>query len=200
MFWSFESPYYAESLKEVIIHITVNAAWYPDAQAPSLPKPEIPAEQEQGNPTHPVLFCESDRAAAGTARPAIFVVQPCLQPLFRPILRTAANKAKPFFPQIFRIQSGSGMHEKSAEPHGAHAVDLPQQFRLVQRAVPSPKRFPAVCRSRLTQPHFCFFVHISPLNEFHLYELLVERPFGRQKKNRNLRLHSSEFPIRPATA
>ena len=83
MFWSFESPYYAESLKEVIIHITVNAAWYPDAQAPSLPKPEIPAEQEQGNPTHPVLFCESDRAAAGTARPAIFVVQPCLQPLFR---------------------------------------------------------------------------------------------------------------------
>ena len=51
MFWSFKSPYYTEPLKEVIIHITVNAAWYPDAQAPSLPKPEIPAEQEQGNPT-----------------------------------------------------------------------------------------------------------------------------------------------------
>ena len=95
-----------------------------DGEHPGLTEGRIP-------PGHP---------AAGIARgPAVFVVEPGLQPVLTGGLGRKADPVEPLFRKIFHLQPGSGMHKKAADPRGLKALDDLVQAIFFQIAVPGPK-------------------------------------------------------------
>ena len=95
---------------------------------------------------HPVLWMFGDHPARCSAGPAVLVIKPGLHPQLFGVIGTIVDEGKPFFSQIFRRQSGTGVHEKAPEPHFFHVVDLPKQFFFLKLSVPRPKGLrPVLC-------------------------------------------------------
>ena len=99
-----------------------------------------------------ILHAESvHEAAAESARPAVFVVEPAGDAAFSRFVEAGSHALHPFVGEVCRAESAACVHEESAESGRFHLTHLAAQFFGFELVVPAPEWDWAVLRRRVVQ-------------------------------------------------
>ena len=113
------------------------------------PDDRVRREHRTAQKFHAVLRLQRGESACGPARPAVLVVEPCLQAEFFRLVGTGVDEIEPFVTEILGHETGARMHEKPAHAHFGENPRLPQEFVLLEPSVPRPKRLAAIGGGRV---------------------------------------------------
>ena len=91
---------------------------------------------KQSQRLHPVLRISRHLAAGTAAGPPVLIIKPDFQSLFFTGISSGIDEIKPLISQIFRDQTGTGMHKVAAKAHFAQHMRLADQLIFFQFSVP----------------------------------------------------------------
>ena len=92
-----------------------------------------------------------NRAAAVSARPLVFVVEPDIHSELAAFVHACVDRLEPVLAKIFGQQTRAAVDHRAAPPRLFHKAQLPSNFRRLHFLVPTPERHDSIRCGRILE-------------------------------------------------